>query len=163
MRYTSNRKEFEPQSQIEDKHCPVVYSIVLTNSFCSSINLVSQSESRIQILLQFVWFSLMQPDVARTPVLCSQVMQTSTLGEAQTQNIIGCPSYHWKFCTLNADINNGIVTFYLGLDSSGVFTHLFHTSCLPTTSHIPHTLTHAPFQSHAYATSLHTPSIITHM
>jgi len=42
---------------------------VLATSGCNSVNRVSQSESRIQILLQFDWmarFSLLQPDVART-------------------------------------------------------------------------------------------------
>ena len=42
---------------------------VLATSDCNSVNRVSQSESRIQILLQFdwmAWFSLLQPDVART-------------------------------------------------------------------------------------------------
>ena len=57
---------------------------VLATSGCNSVNRVSQSESRIQILLQFDWmarFSLLQPDVARTwkrAVACLQKDSLST-------------------------------------------------------------------------------------
>jgi len=42
-----------------------VFFQVLATSSCNSIDLISQSESRIQILLQFdwmAWFLLLQPD-----------------------------------------------------------------------------------------------------
>jgi len=46
-------------------YCSTVVLQVLATSGCNSVNHVNQSESRIQILLQFDWmaqFSLLQPD-----------------------------------------------------------------------------------------------------
>ena len=45
------------------------YTVLCSNLGCNSVNHVSQSESRVQIFLQFDWmarFSLLQLDVAKT-------------------------------------------------------------------------------------------------
>ena len=62
---------------------------VLATSGCNSVNRVSQSESRIQILLQFDWmarFWLLQPDVART-------WKSAVFSQKKTKKKHSCRNY----------------------------------------------------------------------
>ena len=64
---------------------------VLATSGYSSVNRMSQSDSRIQILLQLDWmarFSLLQPDVART------WKNVIPLKNRNTYVLLLCPSAH---------------------------------------------------------------------
>ena len=68
-----------------------VFFQVLATSGYNSVNRVSQSDSRIQILLQLDWmarFSLLQPDVART------WKYAVPLKNKNTYTLLPCPSAH---------------------------------------------------------------------
>jgi len=62
----------------------IVFFQVLATSGCNSINCVNQPESRFQIL-QFdwmAWFSILQPDVARTWKIAVQQYHAATSDNA---------------------------------------------------------------------------------
>ena len=68
-----------------------VFFQVLATSGYNSVNCVSQSYSKIQILLQLDWmarFSLLQPDVARTWKYAVPLINKSTYA------LLPCPSAH---------------------------------------------------------------------
>ena len=112
---------------------------VLATFGCNSINHVSQSESRIQILLQFDWTAqlwLLQPDVAET-------WQNSTTPLTGRGSKLG--SWPWAREVVLCYVNNNLSTSWLSTqeDMHPKFTHWYsiHVKCSVCASFKPSTAT----------------------